>query len=103
MPKFRKKPIEIEAFQFREHASIADWPTWAQAVLLHNVDGMVVTRHVEVPKDRRIVHHGDHLQIPTLEGVMRANDGDYVIQGVKGEIYPCKPEIFEASYDAVSS
>ncbi len=40
----------------------------------------------------------DHLLIDTLEGTMLADVGDYVIQGIKGEIYPCKPEIFEASY-----
>jgi hypothetical protein len=41
------------------------------------------------------------LQIPTLEGMMTAQPGDYIIRGVKGEIYPCKPDIFEATYEAV--
>jgi hypothetical protein len=46
---------------------------------------------------------GGGLDIQTLEGNMRGNVGDYVIKGVKGELYPCKPDIFEASYDAVTS
>ena len=41
------------------------------------------------------------LDIPTLEGVMHANPGDWIIRGVKGELYPCKPDIFEASYEPV--
>ena len=40
--------------------------------------------------------------IPTLEGVMRASLGDWIIKGVKGEFYPCKPDIFAATYDAVN-
>jgi hypothetical protein len=41
------------------------------------------------------------IEIPTLEGVMRANYGDYIIKGVQGEFYPCKPDIFEATYEAL--
>lgn len=41
------------------------------------------------------------LYINTLEGTMMANNGDYIIRGVKGEYYPCKPDIFEATYEAV--
>lgn len=43
------------------------------------------------------------LNIETLEGVMKANIGDYIIKGVNGEIYPCKPDIFEKTYDIVES
>ena len=42
------------------------------------------------------------VQIATLEGVMTANPNDWIIQGVKGEIYPCKPDIFQATYEAVT-
>lgn len=41
------------------------------------------------------------MNIPTLEGLMIASEGDWIIRGVKGEIYPCKPDIFEATYEAV--
>lgn len=41
-------------------------------------------------------------QIPTLEGVMTASKGDYIITGIQGETYPCKPDIFEATYELVN-
>jgi hypothetical protein len=41
------------------------------------------------------------INIPTLEGVMRASEGDYVIKGIKGEFYPCKPDIFDSTYEMV--
>lgn len=75
MPKFRKKPIEIEAWQNVEGAIIPDW-----------LQGLGTGTS------------GDALFIKTLEGVMRADPGDWIIQGVKGEIYPCKPDIFAATY-----
>lgn len=43
----------------------------------------------------------DFILIPTLEGIMRANAGDYVIKGLKGEFYPCKSDIFEKSYEVI--
>lgn len=60
MPKYRKKPVVIEAYQVKEEVTIN-----------------------------------------TLEGDMRADAGDWIITGVKGERYPCKPDIFEATYDLV--
>jgi hypothetical protein len=45
----------------------------------------------------------DGVSIKTLEGKMKGDIGDWIIQGVKGEIYPCKPDIFEATYDPVAS
>jgi hypothetical protein len=51
---------------------------------------------------RDVAYNADGtLSIRTLEGVMRANVGDYVIRGIKGEIYPCKPDIFHATYEKV--
>jgi hypothetical protein len=47
------------------------------------------------------VHSGSAF-IPTLEGLMQAKPGDYIIKGVKGEIYPCKPDIFELTYEPVN-
>ena len=76
MGKFRKKPIEVEAFRVVDGVS---FPGWAKDVVVK--DGLV--------------------QIATLEGVMRANPGDWIIQGVTGELYPCKSDIFEATYDLV--
>ena len=84
--KFRKKPVVIEAIQFiGSEDSLCE--------ILHFMRGMssaLVLRS----------EHGD-IFIPTLEGKMRASKGDWIIKGVKGEFYPCKPDIFEQTYEKV--
>ena len=82
MPQFRKKPVVIEARQFSEI-----------------VDGSVLCSWCGGSNDKRPVE----IQIVTLEGTMTAEIGDWIIKGVKGEFYPCKPDIFAATYDAVES
>ena len=79
MPKFRKKPVVIEARQNRLGEYFGDWP------------------------DVEINYPGSmgRAKIATLEGVMVAEVGDWIIKGVKGENYPCKPDIFEQTYEAV--
>ncbi len=99
MGKYRKKPVEIEAFRYHAEKTYSDWPAWAKEELKHNVDGLVVAR--DDPASRAIEAFPDHLLIHTLEGDHRANDGDWIIQGVEGEIYPCKPSVFAATYDIV--
>lgn len=86
--KYIKKPIIIDAIQFN------DTPE----------------RLVEIQEfmDKDItVDYADNdnpkLKIETLEGIMEASIGDYIIKGIKGEFYPCKPDIFEASYNKVDS
>ena len=88
MAKFRKKPVVIEAFQVPPADDTTKWlpPSWLVSAIL----GGGVT-----PLD------GGGLDIHTLEGVMRADVGDWLIQGVKGELYPCKPDIFAATYEPV--
>lgn len=87
MPTFRKKPVVVEAFRLGE-----EWPDWwADAVT-----SCVVTTH---NTDGRWRGGPDYADITTLEGTMRAYFGDWIIRGVKGEIYPCKPDIFEATYE----
>lgn len=88
MPKFRKKPVVIEAFQLHpnDDQTRALPPNW--------LVGAVVKGGIKMQPDG-----GAH--IDTLEGVMRATVGDWIIQGVKGEMYPCKPDIFDATYEAV--
>jgi hypothetical protein len=81
MAKYRKKPVEVEAWQNSDDNGCPEW--------LDNVD---------VGRD-----HGGVILISTLEGVMRAEAGDWIIRGIKGECYPCKPDIFEATYEAVSA
>lgn len=87
MGKYRKKPIEIEAFIWTGDHDQTEDPTWI----------------VEAMGRGDVWFEASGLQIRTLEGVMTANRGDYVIRGIKGEIYPCKPDIFEASYERVES
>ncbi len=87
MPKYRKRPIVIEAFAWSgEPGPMPDW--------LHIACNTGIAQ---------IVSYGDEplcrLRIDTLEGRMEASPGDWVIQGVKGEIYPCKPDIFAAIYE----
>lgn len=81
MPKFRKKPVIIEAIQFDgfNHDAVADFC----APDLIKVGGNCT------------------LVIPTLEGAMTAGTHDWIIRGVKNEIYPCKPDIFAATYEPV--
>jgi len=89
MASYRKKPIVIEAVQWYGKYSYPgdEWPDWFR----HQVNTM-----------GQIGITGDNtLLIGTLEGEMRADIGDWVIKGVKGEFYPCKPDIFEATYEAV--
>lgn len=81
--RFVKKPIEIEAFRY----CFDPMPEWCMTDKTVN--------QAETNNDM-------WLEIETLEGVMRANPGDFVIKGIKGEIYPCKSDIFLASYEEVN-
>lgn len=81
--KFRKKPVEVEAIRFEK-------PYWRVKEFCPNItlakggmNGTAVRFAI----------------IPTLEGDMRAELGDYIIRGVQGEFYPCKPDIFKATYE----
>jgi len=79
MPKFRKKPVVIEAFRLA-FDNVPDW----------FMDKVTTNECVIYPQ---------YAEIKTLEGTMRADAGDFIIKGVKGEIYPCKPDIFAATYE----
>lgn len=91
MTRFRKKPVEVEAFQIGMHTMAdKDYPEWfADAIASGEV---FQKRNPDYPVE---------CSIRTLEGDMDANLGDYVIRGVKGELYPCKPDIFEQTYEEV--
>ena len=87
MAKYRKKPVVIDAVRYngwREMVIFTERPTWLMVALDSNVIFLDDS--------------DENLKINTLEGAMVANVGDYIIRGVKGEIYPCKPDIFEMSY-----
>jgi hypothetical protein len=87
--KFRKKPDIIEAWQFLPQ-NTADILKLMQTH--DNIQFCVFFDGSEPP----------HVLIDTLEGRMRANEGDWIIKGVQGELYPCKPDIFEQTYEEVT-
>lgn len=86
--KFRKKPVVIEAIQLR-HDTVDDCYKFVGAKGNYPECGMGID-----PEDGQF-------KITTLEGVMIAEVGDWIIKGVRGEFYPCKPDIFEATYELV--
>lgn len=79
MPKYRKKPVVIEAIQYDG----TNWQTIANTFTEMSYDAI----------------GGKPPRILTLEGSMEVSVGDYVIRGIAGEHYPCKPDIFEKTYD----
>ena len=90
--KYRKKPVEIEAFRFDgDLVNSGDCyyvPEWGSKAF---EEGILFFDSLEGP-------HCE-LFVKTLEGIIHASVGDYIIRGVKGEIYPCKPDIFEMTYE----
>ena len=87
MAKFRKKPVVIEAIQWNPQIKPSTLPDWFWQPL---------SEHPELFDEVT-----GTLVIETLEGNMLAMPGDWIIQGIKGELYPCKPDIFEATYEPV--
>lgn len=82
--RYKKKPVIIEAVQYTgaDESKIEVW---------HFCKGLDI-----------YVDEKENYVIPTLEGNIIANVGDYIIKGVNGEFYPCKPDIFEKTYDVVN-
>lgn len=80
MGRYRKKPVVIEAWQFFDGEQPQEWAKYV-------INGKL-----------RYTEEGT-LLIATLEGTMVAKSGDWIIRGVRGELYPCKPDIFEATYE----
>ncbi len=82
--KYRKKPVVIEAVQLVDGCGNEMEKLFGDDVI-------------------RIANNGEmEINIQTLEGVMTARQGDYVIKGIKGEFYPCKPDIFEQTYEIIN-
>ena len=80
--KYVKKPIVIEAIQYTGENT-------------EDVVNFITDRHCTILNDKRIL-------INTLEGNIEASPNDYIIKGVKGEFYPCKPDIFKSTYDLIT-
>ncbi len=79
--KYRMKPVVKEAFKWLSDETPEWWRAASDKFTIDVSTGSVF--------------------IPTLEGTHEARKGDYIIQGIKGELYPCKPDIFEATYEKV--
>lgn len=98
MTRYRKKPVEIDAVQYglAEYADNpweirGEFPQWLQDAAR---DGTVIPEFGS--------EDYWHLKIKTLEGDMRVAPDDWITRGVQGELYPCKPDIFAATYEAVT-
>lgn len=78
MKKYRKKPVVIEALQF---------------------DGKNYEECLNLSEDIFMFDGDNYLNITALEGTMKCSVGDYIIKGVNGEFYPCKPDIFKKTYE----
>ncbi len=88
---YRKLPVDIEAHHLADSEQMLKASVW--------MDAMGVGHSILLGDGG----HAKALMIPTLEGEMRADLEDYLIRGVQGEFYPCKPAIFEATYEAVTA
>jgi hypothetical protein len=86
--KYRKKPVIIEAIKYVGGTAFdEEIPKWLRDASL----------------DKTLYWENNNLYIKTLEGDHHVSDGDYVIRGVQGELYPCKPDIFEQTYERVTT
>lgn len=95
MAKYRKKPVKVEAFQYDGDLKGKDGyyvPDWAVKALEDGVMYFGSLKCDEPPCQ---------LLIDTLEGTHHASVGDYIIRGVNGELYPCKPDVFAKTYEEV--
>lgn len=101
MAQFRKKPVVIEAIKWEGLPDLNEMLGSEKASEIGRMeafdDWLVANQG-----DRKCTYHGDTILIPTLEGIMIASRGDWIIRGVKGELYPIKDEIFRETYEEVA-
>ena len=100
MAKYRKKPVIVEAVKS------ADYCHRGKKRCIEFLEGKVIDLSNPITDDKfydycNIVSDNGGITIHTLEGNMLAKDGDYIIKGVNGEFYPCKPDVFEKTYETV--
>ncbi len=96
MSEYRKKPVVIEAFQMTAERRMdnSEWPVWLGEAWNGERDAEGTLQRVDINAALP-----DTLEIVTLKGKHLVTCGDYIIRGVKGELYPCKPDIFAATYE----
>lgn len=91
--EYRKKQIVVEAWKYNK--SFFGCPQWIEDAIRKQI----IKRKQNVKLS--MVVNGEQYDIVTPEGNMHVSVGDYIIKGINGEIYPCKPDIFEKTYEAV--
>ena len=96
MGKYRKKPVVIEAFQMTKERrwNNFDWPNWLHAAWNTEDTGGLSIDPMDSERER--------LYVGTVNGPVRVEWDDWIIQGVEHELYPCRPDIFEATYEDVA-
>lgn len=94
--KYRKRPVTVEAFQMTEERrqDNSEWPVWLHSAWNAEPGEGALFIDADDPDRQRLV-------LGTLAGLHRVTWGDWIIQGIQGELYLCKPDIFEASYEPV--
>lgn len=99
MAKYKRKPNIVEAFKWTGDVEQTEDPEWLVEKM--NSGEVIVcsetTSFYDDSKGITVIW----LEIETLEGTMRADQGDYIVKGIKGEVYPCKPDIFEANHEII--
>lgn len=104
MPQFRKKPIVIQAEQWFPPGDPRHNPAMLSDRKGNSVDPPDYRQPGDLYQYSKVPGMGDHIfLVKTLEGDLTVSPGDWIITGVAGEKYPCKPDIFEATYEPVSS
>ena len=99
--QYRKKPVVITAWQVPDdkYDVLDRAPAWVTEYRGETYDASGRRVRGKVRAELSPLDVGWYLEIPTLEGRHIASKGDWIIRGVKGELYPCKPDIFEATYE----
>lgn len=87
MAFYRKIPVTIEAVKYRPSYGFEEMPDWLKKAF----EDSIVTDH---PQD-------DYYEVVTLEGIMRGYINSYLVRGIEGELYPCRGDIFEMTYERV--
>lgn len=97
--KYRKKPVVIEAFQMtrERRKDNSEWPNWLHEAWQKDWPELGALSSLDYPKSKG----DDRLCIATREGHLEVSWEDWIIQGVQKELYPCKPDIFQATYEKV--
>ena len=106
MPMYRKRPVEVEAQQLSTPMAakdVVDWCGGEVVLMCRNSQYPEWTLFDDLYVENQLLtfEFAYGIRIDTLEGSMFANLGDYIIKGVQGEFYPCRPDIFEQTYERV--